>query len=199
MSMTRRGLVGMAAATGAAALTLGGCGNAATEGPLTFANLGNEITLTNNQNAEYAWRCDRNVTLHRMAANVAWCIQKPPANGALAELLWSVFVTRGGTHPQANGRINQYGSTTFDKAVENNAPRSLKWDVQTAGEYKDVLCTGILKSWVQTNGTGGQCNDRIYWAGPLSLSKGDYIAFYAAIDGPAIPIDVEFHLNTAYA
>ena len=109
----------MAAATGAAALTLGGCGNSEVgEGPLTFANLGNEITLTNNQNAEYAWRCDHNVTLHRMAANVAWCIQKPPPNGALTELLWSVFVTRGGTHPQANGRINQYESAAFATPVE---------------------------------------------------------------------------------
>ncbi len=68
--MTRRGLVGIAA-TGAAALTLGGCGNASQAGPLTFANLGNEITLANNQNAEYGWRSDRAVTLHRMAANVA--------------------------------------------------------------------------------------------------------------------------------
>ena len=189
------GLLGLAAPGLTAKATAG----QAVASPLTFSNLGNEVTLGNAQNAEYAWKCQKSVTLARITANVAWCILQAPSAAGMTELLWSVFVTRNGTNPQQNGRINQYTSDTFGAPVQNNAPRSLRWDVSSASEYRDVLCNSISKGWTTPGGLGASASDKVSWEGPIRLNAGDYLVFYAAVNCPPIPVDVEFHLNIAYS
>ncbi len=196
---TRRSLMGLGLlGLAAPGLTAKATPGQAVAAPLTFSNLGNEVTLGNAQNAEYAWKLQKPVTLARITANVAWCILQAPSAAGMTELLWSVFVTRNGTNPQQNGRINQYTSDTFGHPVQNNAPSKLRWDVKSAGENCDVLCNSISKGWTTPGGLGASAADKVVWDGPIQLNAGDYLVFYAAVDCPPIPVDVEFHLNIAY-